>query len=378
MNNLAFLLAIALLFSCDLKKTKFPSSKSENILYFDISQTNRSNETISLSTFTDGINYVFLETSEESILGKILKIIKRNDLIFILSNESIYIFNNSGILINKIKKIGKGPGEYNIIKDFDVNSLGNKIAIQSWNKVLIFSSSGDMINELNHDANFINFIDDNAMVTYQTNINGDKLYSHFFLSFAGDTIARIPNKFTFELKGSPLGLSPNIEYHMYKYKDQVFFSEMMDDTLFKIDEKYHIISHAIFDSKEKRLVPDERAKGVELFNRLNEFSFLTKIFESTRYIHFATQFSMYLYDKKDGLNHRFTSLANDIDDVMDLTHMHEGDDNCFIAVIYPLDLQKRLEELKKNERLNEKAKILADRQVSENDNPIIALIQLKK
>ncbi|MDZ7605122.1 MAG: hypothetical protein U5K79_05935 [Cyclobacteriaceae bacterium] len=109
------------------------------------------------------------------------------------------------------------------------------------------------------------------------------------------------------------------------------YSEIQDDTLFKISKKNEVIPYAIFDSKAKGLTTDARAKGVELFYSLNELSFLTEVYESTRYIYYATQFSKYLYDKRSEVNHRFKEIVNDIDGVLDPNRIYTSDDNCFIG-----------------------------------------------
>ena len=64
-----------------------------------------------------------LETKAKCLVGKIDKIIKRDSVFYILSNErKIETFNQEGKHLSTLEKIGRGPDEYTYIGDFDVYS----------------------------------------------------------------------------------------------------------------------------------------------------------------------------------------------------------------------------------------------------------------
>ena len=74
--------------------------------------------------------FIQLETNDESIIGRIDKVITHKNRIFILDKElskSIYIFTAKGRYLNKIAKIGQGPGEYIALDD--ITLTGNEIVI---------------------------------------------------------------------------------------------------------------------------------------------------------------------------------------------------------------------------------------------------------
>lgn len=71
--------------------------------------------------------YTTLETTDESLVGKIGKIVKRGGFFFILSEEKeILQFDEDGKFVSSLNKRGAGPGEYTMITDFSVSINSNK------------------------------------------------------------------------------------------------------------------------------------------------------------------------------------------------------------------------------------------------------------
>lgn len=76
--------------------------------------------------------YTALETIDESLIGRIAKIVKRKKSFFILSEEKeILQFNEDGKFISSLKKSGRGPGEYTMISDFNIY-INDKEEIEIW------------------------------------------------------------------------------------------------------------------------------------------------------------------------------------------------------------------------------------------------------
>lgn len=90
----------------------------------------------------EDMNFVPLETTEESTLGKVSKIQFFKGYMIILDNESrsILIFDNNGRYVNKISRVGVGPYEYQDINDFCVHPQTGEISIATnMRKILNFS-----------------------------------------------------------------------------------------------------------------------------------------------------------------------------------------------------------------------------------------------
>jgi hypothetical protein len=61
-----------------------------------------------------------LETNSDFIIGSINKIVKTNNLYYLLDKQTktIFIYDKTGISVKKISNTGQGPNEYIYIEDF--------------------------------------------------------------------------------------------------------------------------------------------------------------------------------------------------------------------------------------------------------------------
>lgn len=65
--------------------------------------------------------HVILETTDESLVGRINKILFTDDAIYIMNDNSrITVFNKDGNYLRTISNVGHGPGEYTKLCDFDM------------------------------------------------------------------------------------------------------------------------------------------------------------------------------------------------------------------------------------------------------------------
>lgn len=96
---------------------------------------------------------VELETNNESLFGEIENIIFYKDKIVILDTwktNSIYIFNKSGRFLNRINKIGAGPGEYSLIKGISIDTINNNVIALDFElkKLIYYDFNGTFIKEV--------------------------------------------------------------------------------------------------------------------------------------------------------------------------------------------------------------------------------------
>ena len=76
--------------------------------------------------------YTTLETTDESLVGKIGKIAKRKEYFFILSEDKeILQFSEDGKFVSSLNKRGAGPDEYTMITDFNIY-INNEEEIEIW------------------------------------------------------------------------------------------------------------------------------------------------------------------------------------------------------------------------------------------------------
>lgn len=121
MKKIIFCLAILTMAGCQTKKTE---KKSDNHCVIDVYP--QKNEALLLSDFVDSVDFIKLETKNNEIISNITKLQLFNNNIYILDRDrnSFFLFNKDGSFIEKVQNIGRGPGEYLQLVDFEVNDQG--------------------------------------------------------------------------------------------------------------------------------------------------------------------------------------------------------------------------------------------------------------
>ena len=99
----------------------------------------------------DHVKYLPLELTENSMIGKIDKLIIRDSLIYILDkriSKAVYIFDLSGRFVNKVGIFGKGRGELYYLNDIDLDKEGNLYLLDIGSaKILKYDFLGEYIGE---------------------------------------------------------------------------------------------------------------------------------------------------------------------------------------------------------------------------------------
>lgn len=155
-NLLLVFLCICILTSCR-NKTKAIQDRNKMVLIDVVQDPNINMSHVDTVSFTlddpgkavinrfKSTRFVQLETNSKCLIGKIQKIIcYKNDFYihnFAGDKSSIMKFDRNGIFKAKIEKMGRGPGEYIKLGDFDIDVNGN-IYILDWmqsNKLLVYN-----------------------------------------------------------------------------------------------------------------------------------------------------------------------------------------------------------------------------------------------
>lgn len=82
----------------------------------------------SVSDFdVENVEYIPLETTDNSLLGSVGKVLFRNNCFYVLDKMSggVYVFDRKGKFLSSIVKPGEGPDEYIELMDMDVDRKGN-------------------------------------------------------------------------------------------------------------------------------------------------------------------------------------------------------------------------------------------------------------
>lgn len=250
--------------------------QQEVILLDEMASIKEASSVVPLSELlSDSCRIIPLETKDESLLGRINKIVKHKDDYYILSNDKwIFHFDKDGRYVSALKKLGSGPDEYTYISDFDVYTRNgiDEIWLADNNKIkkynvsdLSFSGSIDFAFSVNK---FKRISEDEILVMngltskslLLTNGKGEILSEYLkkevpFLMLRGiQFIAAGTDLFIYQLGVSNSFVSYNAKDH--KFEPGVFFN--IDNNLMN----------------QKELVELFRRYGQDFIIHFNEFKYI--------------------------------------------------------------------------------------------------------
>lgn len=106
-----------------------------------ISSVKKEGVKVNLSSLLSSYKLIPLETHPDGLVGSIQKIVKHNGHYYIRSDRNqLFVFDGSGRFVRRISSQGGGPGEYSLMKDFDVDE--NFIVILENRKIHYFDPDG--------------------------------------------------------------------------------------------------------------------------------------------------------------------------------------------------------------------------------------------
>ena len=131
MNYKYFFICTAFLLLCSCNQQVdtqlFPNHQDYHILKVSLEETNTS-----LFDIFEKIELVPLETNDESLIKQIVKVKYYQNCFYVLDNQNaLFFYNHTGKYLNKIHRIGQGPGEYQLIYDFFIDTLQSQVGMLS-------------------------------------------------------------------------------------------------------------------------------------------------------------------------------------------------------------------------------------------------------
>lgn len=347
------------------------------------------------------IEYIPMETNEQSfitgsndlITGN--KIITGNSFFLIQHYTTILMFNNNGSFVTRIGSVGRGPNEFTVAHDVDINSKDHKIyLVSAWQKKFnVYSDSGEFIRTFKmplYAPIDFRFIDGNILC-YCENHMGNIENSYTLLDINGQVIKSFPNRYPFK-NHDAFGFPR--ENLFYRFNNKLFKKEVYSDTIY-LCENMDFKPHLVIEVGEKLITPSARSKYDGMYIAKNFISQLN-LFEFGDYVYYEFIYKFALPDdvliysfigsKKNNFQAIFNTgqgIINDLDGGPNIIPKTIKDDNTIIAWIDPLKLKAHVaSEAFKNStpKYPEKKKDLEKlaNSLKETDNPVLVLVKLKK
>ncbi|APY12030.1 hypothetical protein BWZ22_12680 [Seonamhaeicola sp. S2-3] len=384
MNKIYFTLNIILLL---LFNACSKSEKLENSTTIQVNVEDNYGEG-SFEEYFSSSSIVPLETNEVSILSGIDRISMQDDKIFILDRKlrGVFIFDNTGKFLNKIQKIGKGPGEYSFLQDFTIDYEKKQLILYSKapNKLTTFNFEGQFIEEEKMTDYYFNIgYHDNKLLFLYKNLEKNKLfqeydlttlktkneinmdkYDHFFYSLGW----RTPNI----TKSKNINLSLGYSKIIYEYHNNIFSPKYI------VDFGEHNTPKNIINQI------DDDFKGLYQYTTKNKLGFgISNFRENDNYITFNFWGNMIVIYSKISKKAKTFDLFRGPKDKLPFQNYfaHDGDNNKILSIYEAEYFKKQLniykEEIKPWEKLPKYIKDI-DKKVSSNDNPLLIIYSFKK
>ncbi|MDR1339669.1 MAG: 6-bladed beta-propeller [Prevotellaceae bacterium] len=219
--NFFILFLIVTLSSCSNNGTK----EHDSVLEIDYKNL----EEIKLSDYVDNIKVVKLATSDDVLIGEIVKVELFNNRIYVLDrlSNALFIFTDEGEIIYKLRKIGQGPGEYNTLFDFAVTDDGLYLS-DIGNAILHYDKDFNFVRKIAHYSIAGNFVmNDEYFWIYREPVPAP--YSQILMI---DRNARTLDEF-FPKKASEDGMNLASSNMFQKHESHIYFSPRYGNTVYK-------------------------------------------------------------------------------------------------------------------------------------------------
>ena len=247
MKTTLLILLIIFFCSCSNKKTDNSGSK-DSVIRIDLFSEPKSTVT-KLSEFATNVEYIPLQTNENSLLWEfVIKIVHTDNRIFIQNGGlggEIMCFDMAGKYLFKLDNRGRGPEEYTNIMDFDVSS-DNKILtiLSTMNRKLVtygitdtgfvFQRSLTLNDPVPWKIGLVPETDFAFLVVNPWNRTAPTL--SLLINTNGDTIYFKPNSYGKRQDRESRAMASGTTL-VYKVDNRVCFREFYSDTIFCVDVK---------------------------------------------------------------------------------------------------------------------------------------------
>jgi len=289
-----------------------------------------------LSSLHANIEYIALETTNESIIGGISKITRlANGHIVVAERESIMMFDAKGKFIRPISQKGNGPADFNRICSLVANPHTGDFFLLTTKKVVEFDAKGEYIKNFEVEDRLMDMVPDPVeknLILHQMSVpkkpqDIDPTWFLFRYNLQGKEVNRYED---ITPRPGGEGIIPLVTpiRPLYAYKNTVRFNEFGNDTIFNIG-KEGLSPFVVIDLGKMRMSASPKATNVDaVFESLKEKLFLSLLTEDDQFFYmtfgwgFSGDFLYAIHNKQTGQtlnigNGDFLSFAGGLENDVD-------------------------------------------------------------
>jgi len=387
MKSIHMIIGVLMLISACSSKENSPESVDIKTIPIVVG----SEDQRTFSQLVDSISFITLETTKQSLIGRINKLRIKDSRIYVLDKRQsncLFVFDTDGRFLFKIDESGKGPGEFVEASGFCITE-DQEIVINDFSgkKILFYNYEGESLREFHADFHPSDIANLGKRCLAITSYYPSKRL--IIMGIDGQVIRKV-------LDGE-LRISHTYTNELITAQGKTYFREYFEDTIFQIDrdkitKKYNV------DFQEKKMgkstylsIPLSVRNGVSDRYIPDGFRFgCHNLVETHDYISFyfwetPRRMNRYwcLFDKSSGkttymnVNGDFDDLFGDIDPSPILSSIDK-------QFCFPLDSYKLLGRLDKtlksfSEKMPsalEKVSLISD-EISNDSNPILVVFSVK-
>ncbi len=217
--------------SCNIPK----ETNDASVIISVNSQT--SDRKIKMSELYSALEYIKLETTPESLIAQVSKIIPLDTQLLIVDKESskILLFDVNGKFMRTIGSKGVGAGEFIEIEDVAVDKKGEEIFVleHSGKRILIYDLKGNFANDIKtdfiaHEIEYLGngslacYCDYSANETYEKNEMRPNLILLDLNSTEAHPFLYVPQSISVQEVNSPFSaLSSHTSRHAFLFDDSI-------------------------------------------------------------------------------------------------------------------------------------------------------------
>jgi hypothetical protein len=340
------------------------------------------------------IEYIPLETNEQCMIKNINEIKIGDDFFLVKFSSTILKFKENGSFVTKIGIIGRGPNEFTVAHDVDIDNKNQNIyLVSAWQKKFnVYSESGEFLRTFHCPLNTTNFkVTGDGILCYNMNTMGNVETSYNLIDTEGRVIKNFPNKYRWHYKQQVM-LGFVYENLFYRYNNKLFKKELYSDTVY-VYENLDFKPHLVIELGKRLVTPKVRSDFSPEYIRDNFIS-PWNLFEFGDYVYFEFLFSRnslvedlsFIGSKRKdfhALVDPTQGFINDLDGGPNIWPKTIKDDNTIICWVDAFQLKAHVasESFKNSKpKYPEKKKELEKlaNSLKETDNPVLMMVRLKK
>ncbi|MFA8433914.1 MAG: 6-bladed beta-propeller [Marinifilaceae bacterium] len=267
-----FLLS-TLLWSCGSTSSK---KEVDGIIHVELNANLDNCRSVNLSALAEDIQYIPLETNDDSYLGRIRDVIVTDQFIFTHSSDAVMQFNRAGKFIRKVGAIGKGPGEYARVYHLSVNQELQRVYVSAGGrqKLVVYDFLGNYIEEFpvpDQPGMAFDWIDSTSFLLHVRNPQGEKEIKAISFGVELDSIKGFTNHERFTVHGNGVfWMIP--DRYFYHYQNKLHFRKLYGDTIFTCASPTEMKPIYKLELGEKFIPVEKRIEYVEDMKRYQNYA----------------------------------------------------------------------------------------------------------